>query len=190
MSEIVAVTGLMRSGTSLAAAILHRLGGFAGVYITAPMPPTWKGDWEDPWALDLMMEKKLKPKFFREWIDSKRESAGMYGFEKIQLKSPYLALHMAPLLEAAPDIFVVATNRDPGAVSSSMARHPQLTLKDQGRIRAALESVTPRYVFDCDHCQADPQSEIQSLCMALGLDPGSDLEEAAALVDQKKAEVF
>lgn len=174
MVETVIITGEMRSGTSLCAQLLHHLGFFAGLYLTCPIPPRWRSDWEDPWAVDLVAhEKPIGEDFFKKWALSKKKMSERMGFGgKILLKSPFIALHLNHAMGALPKAFVIVTKRDAREIEKSLKAHPWLDPEDNVKIRTALarHPFAPDYVFDLARWKENASQAFLELCDVLSID--------------------
>ena len=89
---IVAVTGQMRSGTSAVAEALHRMGCPVAMHTPAPMPPTWRFDWEDSKLSARLMGRDVSSLWLRDYLPERwRHAQQCYDSTCITLKSPYLA---------------------------------------------------------------------------------------------------
>jgi hypothetical protein len=176
--KVVLITGLMRSGTSLAAAIVHRLGFAVATWIPAPAPPAWRSDWEDPFLTQkLMARRKID---WDAYILERKAAASVLGFKGICIKSPYLALYLPELRPRAD--FLLVTEREDKEIEQSMARYPQLSLEDQDEIRSALDGVRPDRTFGLEWARMCPALEVAQLAKYLGVENDYAAIEAATKI--------
>lgn len=179
----------MRSGTSLVAQIVHRLGFPVSAFIPAPGPPSWRSDWEDVnLTMRLMLGLDVN---WAGYVDERRKLSHAMGFEgRVAIKSPYLALHHKDLKEAFPDAQWVKCVRADADIERSMRAHPALSRAHQKRICAAMEKVGDLSSFEffyADAMQA-PFGSVSELAEYLDFDPydarPDDILAAAALIGQ------
>jgi hypothetical protein len=191
LSRVVLITGPMRSGTSMVAEIVHRLGYPVSVLIPAPGPPSWRSDWEDPaLTMKLMRGQEVD---WKAYVDHRERASKALGFEgRVAIKSPYLALYKAAIEKSFPrreTQWIVCVRAD-AEVERSMLAHPALSRTHQKRIRAALEDfedVAP-FEFDYFSAQQAPFESVTALAEELDFDPygasSADILAAAALIGQ------
>lgn len=182
--KVVLITGLMRSGTSLAAEIVHRLGFAVAPWIPAPAPPSWRSDWEDPQlTMRLMARRKID---WDAYILERKAAASALGFRGICIKSPYLALYLPELRPRAD--FLIVTEREDREVDQSMARYPQLSAEDQDEIRSALDGVRPDRTFGLEWARMCPAIEVGQLAARLGVaDDYAAIEAATKIIEPLEA---
>jgi len=134
---IVAIVGQWRSGTSLVAQIVNRLGYHAAPTITAPCPPTWRSDWEDlDFTVPLMRRKKIDWDCYLEMRINVSAALGFGG--DIAIKSPYLALVWDEFLDAVQPDHIIQTTREDEECERSLKHQPldvKLYRKDIDKIR-------------------------------------------------------
>ena len=173
--KVVLITGPMRSGTSLAAMIVHRLGFAVSTWIPAPAPPAWRSDWEDPYiTVAMMARRKIN---WDEYIAARKRMASTLGFRGICIKSPYLALYLPEVRPRAD--YLIVTEREESAIVQSMARCPSLSAQDQDEIKAALDGIKPDHQFVCEWVRTFPAIEVAQLAAALGVDNDHEAIQAA-----------
>jgi hypothetical protein len=179
MKRPVVILGLMRSGTSLVASLVHYLGFQVADIIPAPMPPAWRSDWEDPHlSLRLVAGERID---WKSYLAERRFLSETLGFDgRVAMKSPYLALHVRALAEIEP--FVIKVVRSPLAVERSFKAHPHLIRRDQERIRAALKTVEPDLQVSYDALVADPDFGVDRLAAALDVRAPETIDRACSLV--------
>lgn len=185
----VLITGLMRSGTSLVAEMVHRLGWQAAVTMGAPIPPAYRSDWEDlGLSLPLVGRERWSAGRLQDYIGRRIDSSRIFGFGgKFALKSPYLVFIWPKLLTALraldlPDPLVIRTFRREESVARSLAAHPQLYPDDQELIRGRLHRIHQDMVVGYEDAVADPLAAARALASALGVFDPPTVEAAAALV--------
>lgn len=194
----VFVTGLMRSGTSMVAEMVHRLG--VPVALTLLAPPTADGrlEWEDAEA-SLTLARLIPlgggtaptpaaaAAFDRWWPDyrRRREAAarsirwpGRTPPRAIAVKSPLL-LFFADRLKGT----IIATRRDPAAVAASVRRsftRPDLAEATNALLRERLEggALAPALTIDYEH---DAAAIAGALAGALGVTDPERIRRAAAV---------
>lgn len=180
MPKVIAITGLMRSGTSMVAEVVHRLGWQAAPIMACPLPPSWRFDWEEPHLTKRLMLRQ--PINWKTYIERRLALAERLGFHGIAIKSPYLALRWAEFMLHAPaDVFVIKTERTEFNVERSLEAHPQLSKDDQEEIRAALHGVKADFGVSYESWAYSPYDEVPVLGMELGATEEGWLA-AAALV--------
>jgi hypothetical protein len=189
---IVAVTGLMRSGTSAVAEILHRLGAPCAIHTPAPMPPTWRFDWEDSrLSARLMDASEVPAEWFVDYLAQRLDHAERCHFSQtVTLKSPLLAFSRAELGFAAEMLDVpiawVIVNRDEARVAASMTQWE--ALDPQVNAAIALELSKPEWsdadTIEYERLVDDPAVHVHSLAQSLGL--SSDPEDIQAAIDGVK----
>lgn len=181
MIPVVLITGLMRSGTSLAAQVVHRLMYQAAPVITVPYPPSWHSDWECPrLTTSLMLGREIDWPGYLEW---RRAMAAATRFKGISIKSPFLAVRWREVLESVQDRYVVRVVRNEADVAASIAKYPEL-LEREAEVREALPAVEPDFLFDYDACIDQPWDVIGPLAEALGSDPLPALDVVGALTTE------
>jgi hypothetical protein len=187
VSRPVFITGAARSGTSLVAAIVHRLGFQIAPTIPAPMPPTWRSDYEDPhFSLALMAGDRPSAEYLRRYLARRRAFSAACGFEgRIALKSPYLVRVWARLLEAAPDAFTIRVRREDAARARSLTAQPALmALGHDFSILEGLRSVQAHVDVWYEAIVARPAEFVVRLASLLGVSDHEAIDAAIALVGQ------
>lgn len=179
----VLILGPMRSGTSLAASMVHRLGFPVSNVIPAPIPPRWRSDYEDSWLTVRLMQRAVVD--WHEYVAVRRESSELLGFGgRFSIKSPYLAPCWVDVQKAIPNAFVIKTFRGQDDIAASMHEHPQLSGADQELICRALYEVRADcslgYEFVCEN----PQRAAEILAGHLGNADPVAVAAAAALVQE------
>lgn len=151
----VLIVGQMRSGTAAVAEVVHRLGIPVALSMLAPVPPTYRPDWEDtdlvtallPLAADHQMRDARG--FLREHFRGRRVGAErFFGSPRFAVKSPLLALCWDDVLATiGPDPIVIVVERDQAAIDASIRRtfpaNALGCLQTNERIRAAIEKIEP-----------------------------------------------
>ena len=182
--QIVLVTGPMRSGTSLVAGVLHRLGWCAAVKLAAPGPPSWRLEWEDvDMTVELINGRRPTPGAWIEYLaDRARHSAAMGFGGRITVKSPYLALVWENLIRVAPDALVIRTYREEEGLARSMAAHPQLGAQQQEAIGRALLKITPTVELGYDYSVDYPERMVRGLAQRLEVEDPVAIQAAIAMI--------
>lgn len=179
MKPVVLIVGLMRSGTSLVAALVHHLGFQVSPVITSPCPPTWRSDWEDPSAtVPLLQGRQVN---WEKYFLDRRFAAGLMGFNSIAVKSPLLALHMEEIRKVEPDVFVVCAQREEESVERSRL-HTQLPADLQERIREKLLWIGPNFNIHYEDIILDPKGATRALARKLDVDDEEMIARAALQV--------
>ena len=187
MTRPVVIVGPMRSGTSMVAEVVHRLGWQVAVAMGAPVPPRWRADWEDlSLSVPVLRGDRPRADWLRGYLDRRRIYSERMGFGgRFALKSPYLALVWYELAAAFGEErpFIIKTERAPADIKRSMADHPSLSRKDQAKILAALVWIEGDLVVRYEDATADPLTFAGTVAAALGvLDDDATVRAAAALV--------
>ena len=181
MDRIVLITGQMRSGTSLVAAMVHHMGFQVAPIIPAPAPPSWRSDWEDPG-----LTPKLMMRHGCSWgiyFERRRYLSRRTGFGgRIAVKSPYLALYREEIERACELPLWILVTRDPADRERSLAAHPQLSETDQLEIRLALEGLKPEIVLQYERLIEEPLTSSMALADALGVEDGAALDRATDMI--------
>jgi hypothetical protein len=173
----------MRSGTSLVAQIVHRLGFQVAPFIPAPMPPSWRSDWEDPRiTIDLILGEKID---WHEYMRGRAHLSKATGFlGRYAIKSPYLALRYGAISEAAPEAFWIRCERQEEAVDRSFKAHPQLDDVAQYRIDKALHTFDPHMIVRYEYVLEEPLMAVEQMANTLGVHDVEPIQAAANLVGQ------
>lgn len=179
MNPIVVITGAMRSGTSLVAAIVHHLGFHVAPTIPAPCPPSWRSDWEDPFLTrKLMLDQHVE---WAGYFEYRRLVASKLGFRGVAVKSPYLALHMDSLERSVRGMILIKTKREFGR-EESLLNNPKLSLVNDAQIVAALDKIDEDICIRYEELLGDPDWHVSNLADALGVDDDRMISRAIALV--------
>lgn len=185
MKPLTIIVGRFRSGTSLVAQLVHRLGFQVSPTIPAPAPPTWRPDWEEPGLTSSLMAGKYPtPDGWRAYLKWRRQVSRATGFEgRIALKSPYLALAWRGLMFVVEEhAMVVRVRRGEEARLASMAAHPALSGHEDRMIGVALEAIEPNLAVSYEDLVVDPLGSVASLAGALGVLDDDAVLAAAALI--------
>lgn len=189
IERVVVILGPFRSGTSLVAAVVHRLGFPVAPTIIPPAPPAWRADWEDP-ALTMPLMGGLVPtvEWLKVYLERRDVASKALGFEgRVALKSCYLALHWPVLIAAlGHQPLVIRTYREAGARRRSLEAHPALYLRvaDDARIGRAVDRIAPDALIGCEWAQENPLSCAELLAGHLGQADDVAVAAAAALIDR------
>lgn len=175
------IVGPFRSGTSLVASMVHRLGWMVAPTIPVPAPPSWRSDWEDP-ALSIPLIER-RPLDLEAYMENRRALASALGFQGVALKSPYLALRWPAVLAASgPNPVVIRTYRDGLTRFESLRAHPAIDHGDDSRICSALRAVVPTIEVGYEWGVEDQKRLAAALAHALGVVDDAAVSAAAALV--------
>jgi len=213
MYNIVAVTGPMRSGTSLVAAALHAMGVRMAETLIAPMPGGHV-QWEDRAfglrvADAVLHQRSLSRIIFRNWFLERDHSARMlartFDVDGWGVKAPPLVLlrHQFEELAAEHDFHVqwVTCDRpvaDCRAAQRAWARRwitkggAEISLAfrlEEGldaRVRAALPLSSAACHVDFDEWRDDPDGLARHLCDSLSLNPSRVAAGAAAITPRRQ----
>ncbi len=186
MSHICLIVGPLRSGTSLVASMVHRLGWCAVSTMGPPIPPSWRADWEDlELSVPLIRGVRPTPEWLAAYIERRRAVSRLCGMGgKVALKSPYLAFIWPTLLEAIEyEPVVVRTYRDEVSMEASRAAHDHLLSADlQRRIRLACREIRPTLEIGYGPAIDYPTRTASALAQALGVTDAVAVAAAAAIV--------
>ncbi len=184
--RIVLVTGAFRSGTSLVASIVHRLGWPVAAMIPAPAPPTWRSDWEDAdLTVPLLQGYRPGAGELANYLERRAGLSRGLGFGgRVAVKSPYLALIFPALLAACESIgevpLVVRTYRIHGR-ERRLAR-TQLSREDDAAIVEALRGFSGDVFVEYGEAAANPHLVVRLLASRLGQPDDAAIAAAAASV--------
>jgi len=184
MSRVVLIVGMFRSGTSMVAEVVHRLGYAVAPVIPAPDPPSWRSDWEDPTlTIPLIMDERPSLEWLTSYVEMRRKASSVLGFGgKIAIKSPYLALIWPEMIGIASPAFVIKTFRQEEARKRSLAAHSALSERDDSRISDALEGVQADLEIHYDWAVEGPLRFSRTLAERLEVTDEQTIHAAAALV--------
>lgn len=184
IDKIVLITGPMRSGTSLVAQIVHRLGWHASPLIGPPIPPSWRSDWEDPnLTLKLLDGLRPSPDWWRSYMNHRRTMSLAFGFKgRFAIKSPYLALVWPRVMEVVTDPFVIRTYRNAKEMDDSFMHHPQLQEEHQEAIKKGLRQVRPDIEIGYEWAVEEPKRMVNELAAKLGVEDDQAMAAAVALI--------
>ena len=183
----ILVTGPMRSGNAMVAQVLHRMGYMASPLINAPIPPSWRSDYEDEdLALRMMSGERPSVDSWRIYLNQRQTVSLVLGFQgRYAVTGPYLSLGWDRLLEAMPvKPFVIQTRRRAEDVEASMAAHPRLSKEDQGQIKACCKKIKPDFWAVYEAAVDDPKRWCSSLARTLGVEDDRAVAAAAALIEK------
>jgi hypothetical protein len=179
----------MRSGTSLVAQVVHRLGFAVAPYIPAPAPPGWRSDWEDPHlSTKLMLGRTPR---WDLYIRRRKRQAAALGFSGVAIKSPYLSLHLEAI-RARADALIV-TRRDRLAQHESLWRCIEAYRLDQASIVRAADEIegaqaaaqtAADVVIEYEGAVARPGELVEQLASLLDVHDEDTKAAAAALVGE------
>lgn len=185
----VVIVGQMRSGTSMVAELVHRLGWHAAVTMGAPAPPSWRTDWEDL-ELTMTLLQGVNPgvPWLIDYLGRRVEVSERMGFGgRIALKSPYLLFIWDDLFEALdqagfPHPVVIRTYRYDLNVLRSLRAHPQLSEVRQAQIARLASRIAPTVEIGYEAAIERPLWVAVALAQALGVVDDAAIRAAAALV--------
>lgn len=153
---MILITGLMRSGTSLAARIAHQSGVDMGIYFYAPVPmTTFDLEYEDApltHFLSARPEKDDAKKFLQEYLPIKKESsrADAWGY-----KSPFALFYMDEIKQVLQDmgepLHIIKTFREPEEIYRSLS----VRSMEMGLDYSALHRLQNEMEMAYNHCKAD-----------------------------------
>lgn len=174
----VLITGRFRSGTSMVAAIVHRLGFHIAPMIPAPGPPSWRSDWEDPYLTPYLMNRAQVD--WSSYVKHRKAVAERLGFRGYAIKSPYLALVWDQVV-AATDAAHIVVSRDEEQRQRSLAAHPALSLEDDRAICEAMPN-TAHAFLSYERLIMYADVEIPRLARQLGVTDQETIDSAGRLV--------
>ncbi len=190
----VLITGQLRSGTSCVAEIVHNLGVPVAFSILAPVPPTYRPDWEDAdlalALVPLMLGRQMRdPLAFLKanFAGRVQHARRFWNSDRFATKSPVLALIWDDVLRACHPYgkpIVLMTSRDQDDIDTSVRRSFLPSLVDAAfttnrRIRAALETIEYDHFCPYESTVEEPEAAVFYIAGALGI---SDPERIAAAV--------
>jgi hypothetical protein len=186
VSRVVLITGPFRSGTSLIASIVHRLGFHVAPSIPAPAPPSWRSDWEDV-SLTQMLMRGFRPStaWFRGYLERRSAVSRATGFEgRIAVKSPYLAMFWQEITDAAPEAFLIRMTRGDEGRQRSLRAHPALAARidDEKIIAYCCENLIAHVTFNYVDLLTYADMRIPRLAHVLGVTDRSAIDAAGKLV--------
>lgn len=214
MTQIVAaIVGPMRAGTSAVSQVVHYLGFNAGQTIHAPIPPTWRSDWEDvelakalsallPLGDDLpnSRQKTAMIEFLAGYVEHRRRWADLVGeacgkpLPGWSLKSPLLTFFLDELRAVIADeedlrLRTLCVMRSERGISrsweSTMAKIEGAERTQFGILRELGRQETPfTYIVDYDKLVAKPKEGVLAIAAALDVDNQEAIERAIAVVRQ------
>ncbi len=191
-TPFVIVCGQMRSGTSLVAQMLHLMGCPMAVNLLAPMPPTYRMDWEDTDAtLELFSAVPLGTAptdavraRFKVWIRRYRYArltlargqhlnALRHPPGAIGVKHP-LFLHFRRELAEMDDVRIVTTRREQAAIDESVAhafppwRNMTGAMRTNELLAAEQALVTPDLEVSYERTIENPRGTAEALAGLIG----------------------
>jgi hypothetical protein len=169
------VTGLMRSGTSPLAMILHQAGVTMGVHMRFPTHNKLSHlEWEDAWLADSLLAEILHPR------EEGRVEADIESYVRTRargangkpwgVKTPFLLPFMGALklacAEADEPLTVVVTNRDYDDTIKSIRRQSEhLSEFERGsvlpRVTGIQEKIAPFWAAACEGAEIFDFKDIQ-----------------------------
>lgn len=183
---VTVIVGPMRSGTSLVASVVHRLGWHAGVRMYAPMPPTWRLDYEEPELSERLVRRDWPDQvWWIEYLAMRAEWSHALGFGgRFLLKCPHLALCWPMVLNEVENPLVFRTYRDRADTDRSMAAHPAMKESDQEEIRVALRKIAPDSEIGYEWATEYPERFVRLVAGHLGVEDDAAIQGAVATVGQ------
>lgn len=206
--RLILVTGQMRSGTSLAAEMLHFLGAPAGIMQLMPMHPTWKNEWEDAELTHKLVElfpledpkpNAARKEEFRDFFPQYLANRARYiqTMDRVwnqrtgtfSMKSPLLALVLDDVREACDEFKIelktVVCKRNADAVLGSLERalpeDKKAGAKKLNRLLAThIAALKPDLEVVYEDVLANPRLWAQKLQTLVGGRPFSDRAAMAA----------
>lgn len=192
------ITGQMRSGTAAVAEAVHALGIPVAVQMHAPVPPTYRMDWEDAdlslKLAPLMFGRKIRD--FAAWFGQYLKTRSMFthrqwGTEHFAIKSPLLPLVWPEVAAAVPGAIILHTRREQGDIDRSVRacfRVEQVkdALACNERIQAALEPIEPTMRVIYERLVVHPESCVEHIAGALGVSSKERIEAAVATVKEPR----
>lgn len=195
--RLIAITGEMRSGTSMMAEVIHFLGFPVVVSMLAPGHPTWRPEWEDPdLAVQLALGRGVTVESLVEHLRFRREAAERQAkyhgrsLPGISIKSPFLALNADAMEKAAIEVGMkgswVVIGRGAEAVDASLraalrGRDLENARKANERIRDVVE---PGWSYE--EFMEDPYGEVTDLAGELGITDTDCILRAVGRVQTKE----
>lgn len=177
--KAVLITGRMRSGTSLVAQIVHRLGFHVAPTIPAPASPSWRSDWEDPYLTGRLISRT--PVEWPFYVANRKAVAKKLGFRGYAIKSPYLALVWDKVVAAAGDACHIVVSRDEETRQRSLEQYPALSREDDRAIIASMPC-TAHFFLQYERLIEYADIEIPRLARALGVTDQETIDAAGRLV--------
>lgn len=195
--RLIAITGQIRSGTSLMAELVHFLGFPVTVAMHAPSHPTWRCEWEDP-DLAYQLAYGTSDVDFKSHLLMRRDSAlrqAKYfnrNLPGISIKSPFLAMEAEALEEACCDdqlgfeLEWLVIGRQPDAIEASL----QASLKGKDLANARyINEMIPKEVkpeFWYEDFIRDPYPTVSRLAKYLGVKDMDSILRAVGRVQTKE----
>ncbi len=179
----VLITGPMRSGTSLVAQIVHRLGWPVSVTIPAPCPPSWRSDWEDPQLTTRLIRGQHID--WDAYVLHRRVASKALGFEgRVAIKSPYLVMRREKITESLRVPLWIKVGRREDARQRSLAIYPQLSRVHDAAIMDALREFKSDVWILYEALIESPYAATKELATSLGVTDEDTINAAAALIGQ------
>lgn len=194
-TKVTLIIGPMRSGTSAVSEVVHYLGSSCGTSIAAPVPPSWRSDWEDfelstslarllpmgpqppthaqRLAVIDFLARYVKHRMHWHELVSQIPDARQCGWS---MKSPLLALVFEEVRAAILDeedlrLRVLTVRRSPEGIAGSWAgtmANIAGAAFTQAHISEALLNIKADYVVDYDELVADPERIVPRIANAIG----------------------
>jgi len=186
MDPVVLIVGKFRSGTSMVAQVVNRLGWHIGGTIPTPCPPTWRSDWEDPLlSAPMILGHRYGLEELQAYVAARRHLSRMLGFGgRIAIKSPYLALIWPAVIAAASPALVVLADRDEESRRRSLTAHPLLSEEDDRLISEEMAYVQQNVTIYYEDAISDPAYSVKLLAVALGVKDERTISEATSLIGE------
>lgn len=189
MKPLVLIVGRFRSGTSLVAQLVNRMGWQVAPLISVPAPPSWRSDWEDSQLTTALMSRQYPTRErWVEYLKWRRLVSRDTGFGgRIAIKSPYLALVWDDLTGIVGEHAVtVRVSRGDEARRRSLEAHPALSDHADRLIGESLALVAPDVELAYEALIDVPALSVGALAADLGVEDDAAIRAAIALVEQPR----
>jgi hypothetical protein len=187
--NVLAIVGQMRSGTSAVAEVVHTLGCPVAVHTPAPLPPTYRFDWEDSELSNALAKGKMSKPWLVDYLHSRDKHSKLFPSGWFAIKSPLLALHWYEIDEALDEVgvgdtCVVRVWRNPQEVERSMRLQPQLSVETNTEIRDAMTVMAGDLdmAISYETLLSTPLAMTRGLAKEMGIKDEERIMEAAARV--------
>lgn len=189
--DIVLVVGAPRSGTSMVAQVVNRLGWHVGASVPPPIPPTWRSDFEDfDFSMRLARGERPSAPEIGRYLFSRLDLAVALGFPggRFMLKSPLLALVWPQLTSELKRLSftwrtISVWRQFSEREESRLAGPPGLAVEVCQEVVRAMECwVVPDLEIAYRKATEDPVVAVRALASVLSVDDDAAVAEAAKLI--------
>lgn len=197
--QIVLIVGQMRSGTSAVSEIVHTLGIPMGVAFLAPVPPTYRCEWEDMALAEAMARHWVRGEvpagglqvWWQNYLDRRsKHAAKVLGTDRWGAKTPPLCLVLDTLMAdtlKAGYTALIHVDRPQGSVDASVRRtfSPDLidrALETNAKIRGKLKDLPCHLRVPYDELVSYPTTWVRKIAGLLEVDDASRIADAASRV--------